>query len=237
MENPTINIYCDESCHLENDHHKSMVIGGISCPISKVRDISLKIKQLKEKHNMNRKMEIKWTKISPAKYDFYMNVIDLFLSEDSLRFRAVKVKDKKKLNHNEHNQTHNDWYYKMYYLMLKNVLVAHKNYNIYIDIKDTLGSEKVCKLQEILQFKTQNQDVNVKKIQHIRSYESELLQLADILIGAVGYKDRLSEIKTEPNKTKLALCEKLEKMLSVNFGKNSRFSDQKFNLFIWEGNK
>ena len=41
MELPVINIYCDESCHLENDKHTSMVLGGVSCPISKVRDISI----------------------------------------------------------------------------------------------------------------------------------------------------------------------------------------------------
>ena len=50
MELPVINIYCDESCHLENDKHTSMVLGGVSCPISKVRDISVKIKELKEKY-------------------------------------------------------------------------------------------------------------------------------------------------------------------------------------------
>lgn len=26
------NIYCDESCHLENDGQKSMVLGAVSCP-------------------------------------------------------------------------------------------------------------------------------------------------------------------------------------------------------------
>lgn len=27
-----INIYCDESCHLEHDKQKVMAIGGIACP-------------------------------------------------------------------------------------------------------------------------------------------------------------------------------------------------------------
>lgn len=234
MENPTINIYCDESCHLENDHHKSMVIGGISCPINKVRDISLKIRHLKEKHNMNRKMEIKWTKISPAKYDFYSNLIDLFVSEECLRFRAIKIADKKQLNHQKFHQTHNEWYYKMYYDMLRHILQPYKNYKIYVDIKDTIGCEKVCKLKDILQYTNKNKAIDV---QQIRSHESELLQLADVLIGAVGYKDRINEINVSPSQTKIKLCEKIEQTLSVSFEKNSRYSDQKFNLFLWEGNK
>lgn len=234
METPVINIYCDESCHLENDHHKSMVIGGISCPINKVRDIGLKIRQLKEKHNMNRKMEIKWIKISPAKYDFYSDLIDLFVKEECLRFRAIKIADKKQLNHKKFHQTHNEWYYKMYYDMLRHILQPYKNYKIYVDIKDTIGCEKICKLKDILQYTSKNKSIEV---QQIRSHESELLQLADVLIGAVGYKDRMSEVNTKPSPAKIELCEKIEHVLGVDFGKNSRYSEQKFNLFLWEGNK
>ena len=234
MENPIINIYCDESCHLENDHHKSMVIGGVSCPISKVRDISLKIRQLKEKHNLNRKMEIKWTKISPAKYDFYSDLIDLYVNEECLRFRAIKIADKNQLNHKKFHQTHNEWYYKMYYDMLRHILQPYKDYKIYIDIKDTIGCEKVGKLKDILQYTNKNKAIDV---QQIRSHESELLQLADVLIGAIGYKDRINEISVQPSLTKIKLCEKIEHMLDISFDKNSRYSDQKFNLFLWEGNK
>lgn len=236
MERPIINIYCDESCHLENDKHKSMVIGGISCPISKVRDITSKIKVKKEKFGIPRNQEVKWTKISPAKKDFYLDLVDLFINEECLRFRVVKVQDKSVLRHEKYHQTHNDWYYKMYYTMLTHILKPQKDYNIYIDIKDTIGCEKIRKLQEILEHKKQRDALDIRRIQQIRSHESELLQLADILIGAVGYKDRLSEIE-KPNLVKSLLCEKIEKTLSVDFGQKSRFSDEKFNLLIWEGNK
>ncbi len=29
------NVYCDESCHLENDHRKVMVLGAVWCPFDK----------------------------------------------------------------------------------------------------------------------------------------------------------------------------------------------------------
>ncbi len=29
------NIYCNESCHLENDHQQAMVLGAIWCPIER----------------------------------------------------------------------------------------------------------------------------------------------------------------------------------------------------------
>ena len=33
------NIYCDESCHLENDHFRFMVLGGLWCPVQKSRKL------------------------------------------------------------------------------------------------------------------------------------------------------------------------------------------------------
>ncbi len=29
----TFNVYCDESCHLENDHQKAMVLGVVWCSL------------------------------------------------------------------------------------------------------------------------------------------------------------------------------------------------------------
>ncbi len=31
------NVYCDESCHLENDHQSAMVLGAVWCPLEKTR--------------------------------------------------------------------------------------------------------------------------------------------------------------------------------------------------------
>jgi hypothetical protein len=33
---PLIKIYCDESCHLENDHIPVMVLGAVTCPAGAV---------------------------------------------------------------------------------------------------------------------------------------------------------------------------------------------------------
>ena len=41
------NIYCDESCHLENDHQPAMVLGTVWCPLAKVREISRRLREIK----------------------------------------------------------------------------------------------------------------------------------------------------------------------------------------------
>ena len=55
------NVYCDESCHLENDGHKAMVLGAVWCPKDKRLEIAKRIREIKEKHGVGRHFEIKWT--------------------------------------------------------------------------------------------------------------------------------------------------------------------------------
>ena len=43
----TVHIYCDESCHLENDGMKAMVLGALWCPADQRKLLSRKIKVLK----------------------------------------------------------------------------------------------------------------------------------------------------------------------------------------------
>lgn len=72
------NIYCDESCHLENDHQKAMVLGAVWCPLDKRREIAVRFREIKHKYGMPPLFEVKWTKISPAKREFYLDLIDYF---------------------------------------------------------------------------------------------------------------------------------------------------------------
>ncbi|MCK4356448.1 DUF3800 domain-containing protein, partial [Candidatus Bipolaricaulota bacterium] len=67
------NIYCDESCHLEHDRQKVMVLGAVWCPFEKARETAQAIRAIKEKHGLGREFEIKWTKVSPGKIDFYID--------------------------------------------------------------------------------------------------------------------------------------------------------------------
>lgn len=39
-------------------------------------------------------MEMKWTKISPAKVDLYKDLVNYFFDDDDLHFRGVIIPDK-----------------------------------------------------------------------------------------------------------------------------------------------
>lgn len=178
----TFNIYCDESCHLEHDNQRTMVLGALCSKTLDARKISKAIKALKIKHALSPTFEIKWTKVSPAKIDFYSDLLHYFYNEPTLRFRALIVPDKLQLRHDNFNQDHDTWYYKMFYRLLEAMLHSSDRYRIYLDNKDTKSGEKVKTLHHIL---SDNYGNVIDKIQNVRSHEIEQIQLVDLLIGCV----------------------------------------------------
>ena len=54
-----------------------------------------------------------------SKIDLYKDIVNYFFDDNNIHFRAIIIPDKSKLNHEAFNQTHDDWYYKMYFDMLK----------------------------------------------------------------------------------------------------------------------
>ena len=226
------NIYCDESCHLEHDGEKAMVIGGVWCSLSKKDEIFRRLREIKEKHGLSKRFEIKWNKVSKGQLNFYMDVINYFFDNSDLHFRVLVVPDKQGLNHKEFNQSHDTFYYKMYFNMLKTLFEPNYEYNIYIDIKDTRGQKKVERLHDVLC--NNHYDFNrqmIKKVQQVRSEEIELIALADLLIGAVSYLHR--GINT--SEAKLKLIERIKARSGYNLTASTLYREDKFNIFVWRG--
>ncbi len=225
------NVYCDESCYLENDGHKAMVLGVVWCPLEKSRDISVRVRNIKEKHGLNPYFEIKWTKVSPAGERFYLDLVDYFFEEADLHFRALVIPDKSKLRHKDFGQEHDDWYYKMYYQLL-NVLVSseEETYRIYLDKKDTRSAEKVDKLHEVLSNARYDFSREIIEwIQNVRAREVEMMQLADLLIGAVSYANR----ELTGNAGKRSLVEDIQHRTRYSMMRSTRLLEEKFNVFVW----
>lgn len=224
------NVYCDESCHLENDHIKAMALGTVWCDKAAVRRISEQIKQLKTAHGLSRQFEIKWTKVSPAKLGFYQALIDLFFDTPELHFRGVVIPDKTLLNHVRFGQDHDDFYYKMFFTLLKVIFVPNHQYAIYLDIKDTQSQDMVKGLHNCLcnsQYDFDRQ--SIQKIQQIRSHEAELLQVADLMIGALSYLHR-GLVTSAAKQTLLA---QIKARSGYSLLQNTWYREDKFNLLVW----
>lgn len=232
--NTLYDIYCDESCHLEHDRQKTMVLGGIWCPHDKRKKIARKIKAIKIKHNLSPRYEIKWNKISKSKLNFYLDLVDFFFSNDDLHFRGLVIPDKSILKHKDFGQTHDEFYYKSYFSLLKTLFQPGDHYNIYLDIKDTRGEEKVRKLHECLCRNHYDFDREIiRRVQQVRSHELELVALADLFIGAMSYVHR----NLCGSETKLAVIDRIKRKSGYSLLRSTLYREDKFNIFIWHQTK
>ena len=75
---------------------------------------------------------------------------------------------------------------------------------------------------------------SIKNVQTINSKESELLQLADILIGAVSFLNRNENKKANYSQAKMALIREISKFSGYNLRQSTFLSEEKFNLFFME---
>jgi len=226
------NIYCDESCHLENDNRPVMAIAALWCPLEKTKEISTCIRRIKAKWQLPPDFEIKWIKVSPSKVEFYLDIIDYFFRNDDLHFRTVVIPEKGSLDHVRHNQSHDDWYYKMFFVLLKEIIEPNNSYRIYIDIKDTKSEQKRAKLEEILRnSKYDTSGQIIERVQQIRSHESELLQLTDLLLGALRYENE----KLRSSTAKLAVISRIKTLSCKSLLKTTWPRETKLNILQWHG--
>jgi hypothetical protein len=224
-------IYCDESCHVMNDGFNTMAIGGVFFPAEMREEIKKEIRNLKMKHGIKSSTEIKWTKVSENKFDFYSELIEYFFSKENLGFRVIVVKNKKSLDHEKYHQTHNSFYSKMYYLLLSRKHFG-RSFDAFFDVKDTHGGPRISKMKKYLL----NQNTGIGLTEQINSSDSDILQLADVLVGAVTYYHRyIDKPKTENKNAKKKIVNQIFNH-GVNFAKKTNPQESKFNLFIWEPN-
>ncbi len=207
-----------------------MVLGAVWCPLEQVEDIKLRIKEIKRAKGIPDSFELKWTKISPSNVEFYLELVNYFFDESDLHFRALIVPNKSALDHSKFNQTHDEWYYKMYFEMLKQIFSPHLSYRVYLDIKDTNSETKRKKLHQILcnNFYDYSRSI-ITRLQAVESRHVSILQLADVLLGAVSAANQ----ESTQSKAKLRVIEQIRKRSRYSLKRSTLLREDKLNLFVW----
>ena len=93
-------VYCDEAnpdvLTSANPRARHLMIGSLWLPEELRNEIKSRVGTLRERHQAWG--EIKWSKVSPSRHDFYVELVDLFFAYgDNLRFRCIAV-DRTQLN-------------------------------------------------------------------------------------------------------------------------------------------
>ena len=181
-------VYCDEAypdlftSSVKNN--RFMVIGSLWLPIEKRSQFKTDIHNLRDRYKIG--SEFKWQKITPSKLDFYISLTDWFFKQkNDLRFRAIVV-DSKAVNMKYHGDDAELGFYKFYYQNLHKWIYDNNSYNIFCDYKTNRIYNRLPKLKEVLG--NANLFAEIKNLQAVRSKESVLIQLVDVLTGAIAAK-------------------------------------------------
>lgn len=227
-----LHLYCDESCHLPHDRAPFLLLGLLGCPAERVRTAHEQLSTIWERHALPKHFEVKWTKVSPAKIDFYCAVTEWFFASEGITFRALALPDKQRLYATLPVETRDELYYRLYYQLLRGAIEQENRYRVFLDLKDTRGSEKLANLTGILRADADDPyGRSVENLQHIHSHEVKLLQICDLILGAINFARRPKKDAESPAKRKLVRL--IEERLGYPLTGDSPPGADKFALTTW----
>jgi hypothetical protein len=223
-----VNIYCDESRY-SNTGDPYLVIGAVKCLRNRKPEIVAALNEIKREYGIGG--EFGWKSASPNKGDFYKAVIDWFVGCDDLLFRCVIVnKD------NLWSSDDEDGFYVAYHQLLYHWLNPENVYHIYLDKKKNSRQRRVDTLRRKTEWSMPN-GCKLACMEEVESRECALVQVADLLIGCMGYEwngHTDSNRYPQASAYKNELCAYLARRLGRPTLRFSTWaSERKFNVFAF----
>lgn len=221
-------VYCDETLPdlftSANPNGRFLMIGSLWLPSDMRNTAKERIAELRKKHAVHG--EIKWRKISPSKQDFYIELIDLFMSFGlDMRFRCVAV-DRTEVNMGRLNGDAELGFYKFYYQTLHHWILDNNEYSIFCDLKLNRDRSRLSTLKTVLGHTNRTSQIDV--VQSLPSPEVVLLQLCDVLLGAASAR---MNGRKNLGAAKALVVQRLERRLDRHRLGPTSAAERKYNLF------
>lgn len=196
-----IGVYADESC---KDNHRHLILGGICVDIEDVNEVNSRLKEVRLNHSTHG--EVKWGKVSKNKYNFYEDYVNVFFelcSNNILHFHFLSV-DTSTFNHNLHNEGSAELGFdKLIYQLLLHKFGAkygkENKIQVYLDERSTKNNPNCMTpmLNAALKKKMSIDSNPFTRITFQDSKTSEILQVNDLLIGAIGFRKNKRHLNKE----------------------------------------
>ena len=215
-----------------------MIIGGIISLREDEQRLAEAMTLYRDSQNMH--AEIKWTKVSDQKFTEYRALIDLFFSVNRLfHFKAIVV-DTQEIDHRRYSRGDAELgFYKLMYQFLLHSFGAYlrpaDRCIVYLDQRTTSRyklSTLCAILNNGLRKKYHFNYGPVRNIQAVQSKENDLIQIADVLMGAIGYEMNGAHVRTGAKRSKVLLAEYIaSKTGLVNLQQQTPHSSKQFSIW------
>jgi hypothetical protein len=185
-------IYADES---RQNAHEFMLYGMIVVPRGEIeRVVTETITALRAAHKWGAE-EIKWASVSNAKLGLYKSVLDAFFDQGEARFCCMRLRRASIDYEKDHGGDVESAFYWGYSMALSRILEPGNRYEIFIDALTDQRPNRVMDLRASINAQWIQRQLEtgvfveelVRDIKATDSKRFDLLQLADLIVGAVGY--------------------------------------------------
>lgn len=190
-----IHVYCDES----SINERYMLIGSIWLAKDDIGSLEFRVMEIRKEFNWFH--EFKWNKVHKCNISLYKALVDAFF-ESSADFNCIVI-DNSKVDHAKWNEGDKELgFYKFYYTLLTNKMQNGCHYYIFTDDRSNRKKSRLHDLKTYLSISANRlHETVVRSIQPVDSKKMDLIQLTDVLLGAVGFMwnstDRINSHKTE----------------------------------------
>lgn len=196
-------VYCDESRHTPGPQNPYWAIGSLWLPRAKQRAWTAQIRALLATHHL--RGEVKWSKTSRVALPGYQALIEAFVADPDLRFRAIVV-DHQVFDAQRHGGDRELGFYKLYYEMLEKWVKPQQRYLFLLDHQTVSEVGRFAMLRTVLDRSVRGR-AWVDDLTVVDSQETPLVQLADLLTGAVA----AAWCGVKPDSPKAALIAAIER--------------------------
>ena len=222
-------VYADES---RQQAHPFMLYGLPLIPRGEAEEeLRQECVRLRERHHWG-SGEFKWEKLSLGKLSVYKEFVDLFFAHAPAEFRCLVVEASKIDYKAFHQGDHETAFYEFYFQALSRNLRLTDECLVFTDDRQNRQAHRLTDLKAKTNYHWLTQGAKANVVRNVEPRDSkaeDLLQIVDVLLGAVGYD--VEGRAESPAKVELVRhiagrvgCEKL----GEHWGRDTRFNAWRF---------
>ncbi len=237
-------LICDESGTSE----RYLVVGGLTLPRTNHEALSAELAALKQSKGLRAEGEFKWGKVSKGYAARYRALLEWFfqhLKANHLRFRAHVVDTSLHLYRQYGDGDKEEAFYKIFYHLLfqsvRRLALEEDGSNVLILLDDKTNRYpfRLPVLKKALNaglkrdLKLGNLVANVEPRQSSGPNAEPLIQIVDVLIGAIGYVRNGHAQRVEASPAKVEMVKFLEALAGTGFAFDTA-ARAPFNLWTFD---
>lgn len=222
-----------------------MVLGGLIIPDRELQAFQVTMASYRETSNM--RSELKWTKVKRQKLEQYQALVDRFFAlnnSNRVRFHSMII-DNHQVDHRRHSAGDSEvGFYKFYYQLLlhcfgRKYCLPNRPVRLAVTLDERTSSYCLLQLKRFLNNgMSWTYTPGIKpfvSIEPCDSKKSDLLQLVDVMIGAVGWCRNGYRLMPTSGAGKNALCEYITRRAGlIDLSTDTILSSSRFSIWNFQ---